>query len=155
MKKKDDLYLSLWTAVKRLYFWIWFILRMQVLFGLTDPISNTEDDPQNHRIYRCEWMGITFHFRTFDPKIKMFPFRFSLKLLGWLKAIWFALSEKRTGSFAKTGLKLQGQNFCPALKILFIAASLINDIASLIICYFQKNWCNVTNAKTASISWFL
>ena len=32
-----DLYRSLWTAVKRLYFWIWFILTLRVLLGQPTP----------------------------------------------------------------------------------------------------------------------
>ena len=91
-------------------------------------------------------------FLSFCPWIPALAFKFIdeeanflLNLLGWLKAIWFALSEKRTLVVSPRQVKnyLQGQNFCPALTFLSIAASatyasVINDIASMIIRYLQN-----------------
>ena len=56
-------------------------------FGSTDPISSTKDDNKNHRIFMCEWTGITFPFRTFAPKIEMVP-PLPLPLFNWKSDIW-------------------------------------------------------------------
>ena len=35
-------------------------LNIASTFGSTDPLSSTDDDHKNYRIYRCKLMGITF-----------------------------------------------------------------------------------------------
>ena len=58
-----DLYRSLWTAVKRLYFWIWFIKQtLRVLSGPPTPYQAL-----NHFLHHCS-QGCHCHFVSDTPQ---------------------------------------------------------------------------------------
>ena len=70
----DDLYRSLWTAVKRLYFWIWFIKQtLRVLSGQPTPCQALVMITKTTEYMDVQIVGGTFSFRTSASKIKVVP----------------------------------------------------------------------------------